>query len=132
MRRGLPIAFPSDGAGALVERDEAVRAMVRTEDDRAQTLRDMGAEVFSVFGARVSKLDLVVFLTALLMLLLVDRGFGLASHRRFHLARAWIVESARAEDVFTQEPDDLWSAVVRRKGPKYRLMATMPLDPSLN
>lgn len=45
---------------------------------------------------------------------------------------SWIVESARAEDVFTEQPDDLWSDVVRRKGPKYRLMATMPLDPSLN
>ena len=34
-----------------------------------------------------------------------------------------------AEDVFTQDPEDLWTEVVRRKGPEYRLMATMPIDP---
>ena len=45
---------------------------------------------------------------------------------------SWMVEPARAEDVFTHDPDELWSGVVRRKGPKYRLMATMPLDPSSN
>lgn len=45
---------------------------------------------------------------------------------------SWIVELARAEDVFTEEPDRLWSDVVRRKGPEYRLIATMPLDPSMN
>ncbi len=45
---------------------------------------------------------------------------------------SWIVEPATAEDVFTDEPEELWSEVVRRMGPKYRLMATMPLDPSTN
>jgi putative transcriptional regulator len=44
----------------------------------------------------------------------------------------WLLEPARAEDVFTEEPDGLWSEVVRRKGPHYRLMATMPIDPSSN
>jgi putative transcriptional regulator len=45
---------------------------------------------------------------------------------------SWLVEPARPDDVFTAEPDDLWSDVLRRKGPEYRLMATMPLDPSSN
>ncbi|MEA2255006.1 MAG: putative transcriptional regulator, partial [Solirubrobacteraceae bacterium] len=45
---------------------------------------------------------------------------------------SWIVEVARREDVFTADPDDLWSTVLRRKGDKYALMATMPMDPSLN
>jgi putative transcriptional regulator len=59
-------------------------------------------------------------------------GWGAGQLEREIEDGSWIVESARAEDVFTEEPDDLWSDVVRRKGPKYRLMATMPLDPSLN
>jgi putative transcriptional regulator len=59
-------------------------------------------------------------------------GWGAGQLEREIEEGSWIVESARAEDVFTQEPGDLWSAVVRRKGPKYRLMATMPLDPTLN
>jgi putative transcriptional regulator len=43
---------------------------------------------------------------------------------------AWIVEHASPEDPFRD--DDLWSAALRRKGGGYRLLATMPSDPSLN
>jgi putative transcriptional regulator len=43
---------------------------------------------------------------------------------------AWIVESASPEDPFRD--DDIWSATLRRKGGGYRLLATMPSDPSLN
>ena len=45
---------------------------------------------------------------------------------------SWITEPARLEDVFTDEPENLWSAVLRRKGGQYALLATMPIDPSLN
>ena len=45
---------------------------------------------------------------------------------------AWIVEPALPEDVFAEEAESLWSDVLRRKGPSYALMASMPFDPSLN
>jgi len=45
---------------------------------------------------------------------------------------SWIVEPARRTDVFTQDPESLWSAVLRRKGREYVLLATMPMDPSQN
>jgi putative transcriptional regulator len=45
---------------------------------------------------------------------------------------SWIVEPAIAADVFTLEPDELWSEVLRRKGGPYSLLAQMPVDPSLN
>jgi putative transcriptional regulator len=45
---------------------------------------------------------------------------------------SWILEPAQREDVFTADPDELWSVVLRRKGDEYALMATMPIDPSLN
>jgi putative transcriptional regulator len=45
---------------------------------------------------------------------------------------SWIVEPALAEDVFTDEPDALWSAVLRRKGGPFQVLAAMPPDPSLN
>jgi putative transcriptional regulator len=45
--------------------------------------------------------------------------------------RSWVIEEAHAEDVFGDEPD-LWAAVMRRKGGAFRLVATMPDDPSLN
>jgi putative transcriptional regulator len=45
---------------------------------------------------------------------------------------SWIVEPALEEDVFTVEPEKLWSDVLFRKGGKHALLSTMPPDPSLN
>ena len=45
---------------------------------------------------------------------------------------AWIVEPPRREEVFTDDPEDLWASVLRRKGRRYALLSTMPPDPSLN
>ena len=45
---------------------------------------------------------------------------------------SWIVEPAQGDDVFTDEPDLLWSSVLRRKGGEFVLIATMPADPSVN
>ena len=35
------------------------------------------------------------------------------------------------DDVFTPDPDALWSSVLERKGGQYALVARMPPDPSL-
>ena len=45
---------------------------------------------------------------------------------------SWIVELALAEDVFTEEPDSLWSDVLKRKGGPFSVLALMPPDPSSN
>jgi putative transcriptional regulator len=45
---------------------------------------------------------------------------------------SWIVEPARPEDVFTSDPDELWSTVLRRKGGPFGVLASMPPDPSRN
>ena len=45
---------------------------------------------------------------------------------------AWIIEPPTREEIFTLDPDELWAAVLRRKGHRYALLATMPPDPSLN
>jgi putative transcriptional regulator len=45
---------------------------------------------------------------------------------------SWIVEPARPEDVFTDDPEGLWSDVLRRKGGPFAVLAAMPPDPSLN
>lgn len=44
----------------------------------------------------------------------------------------WILEPARADDVFARDPDALWARVLERKGGEYALVARMPDDPSLN
>jgi len=45
---------------------------------------------------------------------------------------SWIVEPALPDDVFTSDPDGLWSAVLRRKGGPFGVLASMPPDPSRN
>ncbi len=45
---------------------------------------------------------------------------------------AWILEPADPEDVFTANPEGLWSAVLRRKGGPFAVLALMPPDPSMN
>jgi len=45
---------------------------------------------------------------------------------------SWIVEPALPEDVFTDEPEQLWSSVLRRKGGRFAMLALMPFDPSMN
>ena len=43
---------------------------------------------------------------------------------------AWIVLDAEVDDPFGD--GDLWAAALERKGGRYRLLATMPADPSNN
>jgi putative transcriptional regulator len=44
---------------------------------------------------------------------------------------SWIVEPARPDDVFGDD-GDLWGAVLRRKGGRFRVLALMPDDPHVN
>ena len=46
--------------------------------------------------------------------------------------KAWLVHPATVDLVFDTEPEDLWQSVLRQKGGKYRLLAQMPEDVSLN
>jgi putative transcriptional regulator len=44
----------------------------------------------------------------------------------------WILEHALSDDAFTEDPEELWSDVLRRKGGVYELVARMPEDPRVN
>lgn len=44
----------------------------------------------------------------------------------------WIAHPAVPDDVFTEVPENLWAAVLERKGGSYALLARMPMDPSVN
>ena len=43
-----------------------------------------------------------------------------------------LVLPAEPDDIFSDDPDGLWSAVLRRQGGPYALLSLMPPDPSLN
>jgi len=45
---------------------------------------------------------------------------------------AWFTEEALPGDVFSSDPEHLWSHVLERMGSQYRLLARMPDDPRLN
>ena len=44
----------------------------------------------------------------------------------------WILEPALPDDAFTDDPDELWRDVLRRKGGIYELVARIPEDPRVN
>ena len=44
----------------------------------------------------------------------------------------WILGAALPQDVFSEEPGELWREVLTRKGGSYALLARMPADPSVN
>ncbi|HEX4647109.1 MAG TPA: YqgE/AlgH family protein [Verrucomicrobiae bacterium] len=46
--------------------------------------------------------------------------------------KAWVTHPASLELVFDTDPDQLWQMILREKGWKYRLLAEMPEDVSLN
>lgn len=59
-------------------------------------------------------------------------GWG-AGQLEDELAREdWILEPALPDDAFTEDPEELWADVLRRKGGIYDLVARMPEDPSVN
>jgi putative transcriptional regulator len=45
---------------------------------------------------------------------------------------SWIVVGGLPDDVFCDDPDALWRRVLQRAGGEHVLMATLPMDPSLN
>jgi putative transcriptional regulator len=45
---------------------------------------------------------------------------------------AWIVGDPESDDVFSEDPDELWAAALERKGGAFALLARMPADPSVN
>ena len=45
---------------------------------------------------------------------------------------AWIVEPPRRDELFSDDAEGLWAAVLRRMGREFALLSTMPPDPSLN
>lgn len=45
---------------------------------------------------------------------------------------SWIVVDALPDDAFADDPDELWRAVLHRKGGEFSLMENMPFDPGLN
>jgi len=59
-------------------------------------------------------------------------GWGVGQLEQELAEASWIVVDAEPGDVFADDPDELWRAVLHRKGGPYELMENMPFDPGLN
>jgi len=59
-------------------------------------------------------------------------GWGAGQLEEELTGEDWILEPARPDDAFTEEPGELWHEVLRRKGGIYELVARIPEDPRLN
>jgi putative transcriptional regulator len=44
----------------------------------------------------------------------------------------WIAHPAEPRDIFSELPEELWSAVLTRMGGSFALIARMPVDPNVN
>ena len=115
---GGPVA--PNGVIVLAEWDDPGRAAVLVEDDLGFVpgdVEDTDALAAAVRRARVYA---------------GHSGWGPGQLEAELEEDAWIVESPRREELFSEDPETLWAAVLRRKGREFALLSTMPPDPSLN
>jgi putative transcriptional regulator len=59
-------------------------------------------------------------------------GWGAGQLESEMAQNSWILDPARPEDVFGDNPESLWERVLRRKGGPFTRMARVPFDPSTN
>jgi putative transcriptional regulator len=59
-------------------------------------------------------------------------GWGAGQLEDEIAAGAWVVVDAEPGDVMTDDPDRLWVDVLRRQGGRLAVVATFPVDPTLN
>jgi len=115
---GGPVA--PNGVIVLAEWDDPSQAVVLIDDDLGFVpgdLDDTDALAAAVRRARVYA---------------GHAGWGPGQLEDELAEEAWIVEAPLREELFSDDPDGLWSAVLRRKGREFALLSTMPPDPSLN
>ncbi|MGI8780369.1 MAG: YqgE/AlgH family protein [Solirubrobacteraceae bacterium] len=113
---GGPVA--PNGVIVLAEWDDPAQAIVLVEEDLGFVPSDAGeALATAIRRARVYA---------------GHAGWGPGQLEDELADEAWIVETPRREELFGDDPENLWAVVLRRKGREFALLSTMPPDPSLN
>jgi putative transcriptional regulator len=115
---GGPVA--PNGVIVLAEWEDPAQAVVLIEDDLGFVPGD--AEDTDVLAAAVRRARVYAG----------HAGWGPGQLEDELGEEAWIVESPLRDELFSDDPEGLWAAVLRRKGREFALLATMPPDPSLN
>jgi putative transcriptional regulator len=115
---GGPVA--SNGVIVLAEWHDPGQAVVLIEDDLGFVPGD--AEDTDALAAAVRRARVYAG----------HAGWGPGQLEAELEEEAWIVESPLREELFSDAPEALWAAVLRRKGREFALLSTMPPDPSMN
>ena len=115
---GGPVA--PNGVIVLAEWDDPSQAVVLVEDDLGFVPGD--AEDPDALAAAIRRARVYAG----------HAGWGPGQLEGELAEEAWIVEAPRREELFTDDADGLWPAVLRRMGREFALLSTMPPDPSLN
>jgi putative transcriptional regulator len=115
---GGPVA--PNGVIVLAEWDDPGQAVVLVEDDLGFVPGD--AEDTEALAAAVRRARVYAG----------HAGWGPGQLEAELEEEAWIVESPLREELFSDAPEALWAAVLRRKGREFALLSTMPPDPSMN
>jgi putative transcriptional regulator len=113
--------------GGPVEPDQAV-LLVELDETAA-----LDVPVFGSIGFLTGDVSPAV-LAALrhARVLLGHAGWGPGQLEAELEAGAWLLEPARADDVFTAEPRSLWRRLLERMGPPHSTAARIPFDPRSN
>jgi putative transcriptional regulator len=45
---------------------------------------------------------------------------------------SWIVADTKIDDIFSDEPDNLWREILKSMGKKFAILASFPENPSVN
>jgi putative transcriptional regulator len=115
---GGPVA--PNGVIVLAEWDDPAQAVVLVEEDLGFVPGD--AEDPDALAAAVRRARVYAG----------HAGWGPGQLEGELAEEAWIVESPRREELFSDDAEGLWPAVLRRMGREFALLSTMPPDPSLN
>ena len=115
---GGPVA--PDGVIVLAEWDDPTLAAVLVEDDLGFVPGDAPSQEALELAIRRARVYAG------------HAGWGPGQLEEELAEDAWIVEAPLREELFSEDPESLWAAVLRRKGREFALLSTMPPDPSLN
>jgi putative transcriptional regulator len=115
---GGPVA--PNGVIVLAEWSDPARAVVLVEDDLGFVPGD--AEDEDALAAAIVRARVYAG----------HAGWGPGQLEEELAEEAWIVEAPRRDELFTDDAEALWPAVLRRMGREFALLSTMPPDPSLN
>jgi putative transcriptional regulator len=115
---GGPVA--PNGVIVLAEWDDPAKAVVLVEGDLGFVPGD--AEDPDALAAAVRRARVYAG----------HAGWGPGQLEGELAEEAWIVEAPRREELFSDDAEGLWPAVLRRMGREFALLSTMPPDPSLN